>query len=85
MLPPGEYSARAEAEGMLPQNSPPIRVEVGGTTALAFKLAVAGGKETLTVSDAPPLVETQPSAVSAFLPIRMGRSWDGREERWSMW
>ena len=49
MLPPGEYSARAEAEGMLPQNSPLVRVEVGGTTELAFKLAVAGGREMLTV------------------------------------
>jgi len=39
------YSARAEAEGMLPQNSPPIRVEIGAATALAFKLVVAGGKE----------------------------------------
>ena len=65
LLPPGEYSARAEAEGMLPQNSPPIRVEIGAATQLAFKLVVAGGKETVTVSDAPPLVETQPSAVSA--------------------
>jgi hypothetical protein len=70
MLPPGEYSARAEAEGMLPQNSPLVRVEVGGTTELAFKLAVAGGREMLTVSDAPPLVETQPSAVSALLDER---------------
>ncbi|PYX28412.1 MAG: hypothetical protein DMG80_16720 [Acidobacteria bacterium] len=70
LLPPGEYSARAEAEGMLPQNSPPVRVEVGGTTELAFKLAVAGAKEMLTVSDAPALVETQPSAVSALLDER---------------
>ncbi len=70
MLPPGEYSARAEAEGMLSQNSPVIRVEVGGATELAFKLAVAGGKETVTVSDAPPLVETQPSAVSALVDER---------------
>jgi hypothetical protein len=70
MLPPGEYSARAEAEGMLPQNSPLVRVEVGGTTELAFKLAVAGGREMLTVSGAPPLVETQPSAVSALLDER---------------
>ena len=70
LLPPGEYSARAEAEGMLPQNSPLIRVEVGAATELAFKLAVAGGREMLTVSDAPPLVETQPSAVSALVDER---------------
>ena len=70
LLPPGEYSARAEAEGMLPQNSPLVRVEVGAATELAFKLAVAGAKESLTVSDAPPLVETQPSAVSALVDER---------------
>src|SRR5450631_4922071 len=29
LLPPGQYSARAEAEGMSPQISPVIRVEVG--------------------------------------------------------
>src|SRR5438128_7902974 len=70
LLPPGEYSARAEAEGMLPQNSPSIRVETGAATELAFKLVVAGGKETVTVSEAPPLVETQPSAVSALVDER---------------
>jgi len=70
LLLPGEYSARAEAEHMLPQNSPIVRVEVGAATELSFKLAVAGAKESLTVSDAPPLVETQPSAVSALLDER---------------
>lgn len=70
LLPPGEYSARAEAEGMLPQNSPRVRVEVGAATELAFKLAVAGGKEIVAVSDAPQLVETQPSAVSALVDER---------------
>ena len=70
LLPAGEYSARAEAEGMLPQNSPIIRVEIGAATSLSFQLAVAGAKESLTVSDAPPLVETQPSAVSALVDER---------------
>src|SRR2546423_6065212 len=70
LLPPGEYSARAEAERMLPQNSPVVRVEVGAATELLFKLAVAGAKESLTVSDAPPLVETQPSAISARVDER---------------
>ena len=70
LLPPGDYSARAEAEGMLPQNSPVVRVEVGAATTLLFKLTVAGARESLTVSDAPPLVETQPSAVSALVDER---------------
>src|SRR5262249_34967671 len=70
LLPPGEYTARAEAEGMLPQDSPSVRVEVGAATELTFKLAVAGTRETVTVSEAAPLVETEPTAVSALVDER---------------
>ena len=70
LLPPGEYIARAEAAGMSPQDSPRVRVEVGGATELTFKLAVAGAKETVTVSGAPPLVDTQPSSISALVDER---------------
>src|SRR5437763_14770090 len=70
LLPPGEYSARAEAAGMSPQIAPNLRVEVGGTSELEFKLAVAGTKETVTVSGEQPLVETQPSAVSSLIDER---------------
>src|SRR5438094_1715567 len=59
LLPPGEYSARAEAAGMSPQIAPNLRVEVGGTSELEFRLAVAGTKESVTVSGEQPLVETQ--------------------------
>ncbi len=64
LLPPGDYSARAEAAGMSPQTTPRLHVDVGGTTELVFKLAVAGAKETVTVSGEPPLVESQPSGLS---------------------
>jgi hypothetical protein len=67
LLPPGEYSARAEAEGMSPQLFPTIHVAVGASAHLMFKLAVAGPKETVTVSAEPHGVETNPSAVSALL------------------
>src|ERR1039458_6142168 len=67
LLPPGNYSARAEAEGMSPQISPLIRVEVGAAARLTFKLTVGGPKETVTVSAAPPAVETTPTAASALL------------------
>ncbi|HEX7422940.1 MAG TPA: carboxypeptidase regulatory-like domain-containing protein [Terriglobales bacterium] len=70
LLPPGEYSARAEAEGMSPQISPLIRVEVGAAAQLTFKLKVAGPKETITVSEAPRMVEANPSSVSALLDER---------------
>ena len=66
MLPPGTYSARAEAEGMSPQISPAIRVELGAATQLTFKLRVAGPRESITVSD-DPRVETNPSSISALV------------------
>jgi hypothetical protein len=44
LLPPGEYSGRAEAGGMSPQTTPRLHVDVGGTTELEFKLPVAGQK-----------------------------------------
>ena len=67
LLPPGNYSARAEAEGMSPQISPTIHVEVGAAIQLAFKLSVAGPKETVTVSAEPNHVEITPSAVSSVV------------------
>jgi hypothetical protein len=70
LLPPGNYSARAEAEGMSPQMSPPIRVEIGAATMLTFKLMVAGPKETITVTDAPRMLETNPSSVSDLIDER---------------
>ena len=70
LLPPGEYSARAEAEGMSPQVSPAVRVNVGGATELTFRLTVAGAKETVTVSGAAPMIETNPTAVSALVDDR---------------
>ena len=70
LLPPGDYSARAESPGMSPQLSPKIHVDVGGSAQLEFRLLVAGSKETVNVSDTPALVETQPSAVSTVIDER---------------
>jgi hypothetical protein len=67
LLPPGSYSARAEAEGMSPQVSPAITVVVGAARQLTFKLTVAGPKETVTISAAPPLVDTTPTGPSALI------------------
>lgn len=69
-LPPGDYSARAVAQGMSPQVTPPMHVDVGGISELHFQLAIAGSQEQVTVSAVPTLVETQPSAVSALLDER---------------
>jgi hypothetical protein len=70
LLPPGQYSARAEAEGMSPEISPVIRVEIGAAALLTFKLRVAGPKETITVSDAPRMAEMNPSSLSALVDER---------------
>ncbi len=70
LLPPGEYSGRAAAEKMSAQLVQHLRVEVGGAVQVEFKLAVAGLKETVTVTDEPVMVETQPSAVSAVVDER---------------
>ena len=67
LLPPGSYSARAEAEGMSPQVSPAITVVVGAARQLTFKLTVAGPKETVTVSATPALVDTSPTGPSALI------------------
>jgi hypothetical protein len=70
LLPPGQYSARAEAEGMSPEISPVIRVEIGAAALVTFKLKVAGPKETISVSDAPRLMDMNPSSVSALVDER---------------
>lgn len=66
-LPPGKYSARAEAEGMSPEISPVMLVEIGAATELTFELAVAGPKETIRVSGAARIADANPSSVSALV------------------
>lgn len=70
LLPPGDYTGRAISAGMSPQITPKLHVDVGGTARLEFRLEVAGVKETVTVSGAPPLVETQPNAISSLIDSR---------------
>jgi hypothetical protein len=70
LLPPGDYSARLEAPGMSPQVTPQLHVDVGGVAELEFRLKIAGAQESLTVSSAPAMVETKPSAVSTLLDER---------------
>jgi Carboxypeptidase regulatory-like domain len=69
-LPPGDYSARAVAQGMSPQITPLLHVDVGASTELGFHLTIAGAQEKINVSDAPALVDTQAAAVSTLLDER---------------
>ncbi|MGA2856917.1 MAG: carboxypeptidase-like regulatory domain-containing protein [Candidatus Sulfotelmatobacter sp.] len=70
LLPPGDYSARVVAEGMSPQVTPQLHVDVGGAAELGYRLTVAGVQENITVSASPNLVDTNPSAVSTLLDER---------------
>jgi Carboxypeptidase regulatory-like domain/TonB dependent receptor len=70
LLPPGEYSARAVAQGMSPQVTPQLHVDIGAAAELEFRLTIAGVQEKVSVSGAPALVDTQPSAVSTLLDER---------------
>jgi hypothetical protein len=69
-LPPGDYSARVVAQGMSPQVTPQLHVDVGAAAVFEFRLTIASAHENVTVSGAPALVETQPSAVSTLLDER---------------
>jgi hypothetical protein len=70
LLPPGDYSARVTADGMSPQVTPQLHVDVGGTAQLEFHLAVAGAHEQVTVSSEPAVVDTKPGPVSTLLDER---------------
>jgi len=70
LLPPGDYSARVTAPGMAPQTTPRLHIALGGVVELTFNLQVAGTKETVTVTSEPPVVNTQPTAVSSFIGTR---------------
>ena len=55
---------------MSPEITPQLHIDVGGAAEIEFHLKLAGAQETLTVSAAPMLVETKPSAVSTLLDER---------------
>jgi hypothetical protein len=70
LLPPGDYTARAVADKMSPQETPPLHVDIGAAAEIEFRLTIAGPEENITVSGAPKLVDTQSSAVSTLIDER---------------
>ena len=70
LLQPGDYSGRVTAQGMSPQVTPQLHVDVGAAAVLEFRLTIAGVHENVTVSGAPALVEPQTSTVSTLLDER---------------
>src|SRR6202795_5080720 len=70
LLPVGEYSARAVAQGMSAQVTPVLHVEIGAAAEIEFHLTIAGAQEKITVSGEPQLVETKATAVTTLLDER---------------
>src|SRR3984957_3519910 len=70
LLPPGDYTARAVSQGISPQVTPTLHVEVGAASEIEFHLSIAGAQEKVTVTDAPQLVDTKSTAVSTLLDER---------------
>jgi hypothetical protein len=70
LLPPGDYTVRTVADKMSAQVTPQLHVDVGAAAELEFHLTLAGAHESVTVSGAPALVDTQPAPVSTLLDER---------------
>jgi hypothetical protein len=70
LLPPGDYTVRTVADKMSAQVTPQLHVDVGAAAELEFHLTLASAHESVTVSGAPALVETQPAPVSTLLDER---------------
>lgn len=67
VLPPGLYTVRVELAGFTTQTRPQIALALGTTVTLDLTLPLAGQAEQLTVTGAPPLVDTQRTAVSTVV------------------
>src|SRR4051812_2718240 len=64
LVTPARYSVRASAPYMAAQIRTGVIVELGSTVELKFELVLAGAKQTVTVTESSPLVETQSSEIS---------------------
>src|SRR5262245_40939777 len=61
-LPIGDYEVRAEASGFRPTVRSGITLVIGRTALVDFQLEVGQVTEAITVSDAPPLIESAHAA-----------------------
>ena len=67
-IPPGEYRLMVSAASFRPQTQTAIRLSSGQASTLNFALAVSDSQQTITVSEAPPLLQT----ANATLGTAMG-------------
>jgi hypothetical protein len=70
LLPSTSYTLTITVAGMAEFKNEDIKVDIGGSTDLPITLRIAGSSETVSVSGANPVVETQPSAVSDVIDER---------------
>lgn len=84
-LPPGAYSVTAEAAGFKKETRSNIDVIVNTTTRIDFSLQPGSSMETVTVTDTPPLLQTDRADVStklearqvADMPLSVNRNFQG--------
>jgi hypothetical protein len=70
-LPPGTYRVEVEADGFQKLARGPLTLEVGQVLALDLTLEVGKGTETITVTEAAPLTESQTSQVGQLVNRQM--------------
>src|SRR5947207_8402174 len=70
LLPPGNYTVRANAGGFTQTEIKNITVTVGGRTPLDVKLSVGGASGSVTVTSEAPAIETTVTSVSTTVNSR---------------
>src|SRR5690242_4745281 len=69
-VPPGDYELVVTASGFSPVTKTGIRLSSGQASALDVQLTVAGSNEQITVTEAPPLLQTANATLGTTLPAR---------------
>ena len=69
-LPPGDYELVVTAAGFAPVSKTGIRLSSGQASALDVQLTVAGSNEQITITEAPPLLQTANATLGTTLPAR---------------
>src|SRR5438132_6504617 len=67
LLPPGTYTVKTSASGFSQSEVKDVTVTVGSRTPVDVKLTVGGTTNTVTISEAVPLVETTRTSVSTTI------------------
>src|SRR5262249_11172996 len=69
-LPPGEYKLVIQASGFQTATETGVSLSSGQASTLGVTLALAGTSEQVTVSEAPPLLQTESATLGTTIPGR---------------